>query len=235
MSALVLNADLGEGEPFERTRELMAVIGAANVACGGHAGSAETMRVAVELAREFGVLIGAHPGVAGEFGRGAVDVDGDALEELVVEQVGRLVAVVGSELHHVKLHGGLYHAVERRVDLAERYCAVMRERFPGVRIFSLAGGVVERVAGEMGVEAWGEVFAERGYGADGRLVPRGMEGDLIEDVDAIVRRVAEWQRTGWLGARTVCVHADSPGAVEIARAVAGITPGGQGRSRSRRR
>ncbi len=222
MSGLVLNADLGEGEPFERTRELMAVIGAANVACGGHAGTAETMRTAVELAREFGVLVGAHPGVAGEFGRGAVVLNANELEALVVDQVGKLRAIVGPELHHVKLHGGLYHAVEGRVDLAERYCQVVRDRFPRVRIFSLAGGTVERVAGAEGIEVWGEVFAERGYAADGSLVPRGTEGDLIDDLDLIARRVADWQRTGWLGARTVCVHADSPRAVGIARAASDV-------------
>ncbi len=219
---MILNVDLGEGEPAERTRALMQVTGAANVACGGHAGSDETMRRAVRLAKEFGVRVGAHPGLAAAFGRGVTDVGGDELEELVVRQVGSL-AEVEANLHHVKLHGALYHAVERNETLARRYCGVVAAHFPGLRIFALAGGTVERVA--EGIDVFGEVFAERGYTETGGLVPRGMAGDLLEDVQLITQRVADWQRTKWLGARTVCVHSDSPGAVEIAKAIAGVLRG----------
>lgn len=215
---MVLNADLGEGEALERTRALMACIGAANVACGGHAGSPETMRWCVALANENGVLVGAHPGLAGEFGRGNVDLAAEEFEALLHEQVGALREI--SPLHHVKLHGALYHATEKDAEFAERYCEVMRRDYPGVKIFALAGGRVMRVAERAGVEAWGEVFADRGYGPDDQLIPRGEAGAVISDTRLVVERVAQWARVGWLGARTVCVHADSPGAVEMARAVA---------------
>lgn len=217
---LVLNADLGEGEPEERTRELMECIGAANIACGGHAGSLETMERVVAMAAEHGVLVGAHPGTPGGFGRGVVNLEAADLETLLHEQVGALRAI--APLHHVKLHGGLYHATERDAELAERYCEVLRRDFSGVKIFALAGGRVMSAAESAGVEAWGEVFADRGYGADGRLIPRGQAGDLISEVGVVAERVAGWARMGWLGARTVCVHADSPGAVEMARAVTGV-------------
>jgi UPF0271 protein len=114
--------------------------------------------------------------------------------------------------------------VEGSEELAVRYCQVVRDRFPGVRVFALAGGTVERVA--KGVEVWGELFAERGYTEEGGLVPRGQAGDLIGDPDEIARRVVGWEQTNWLGARTVCVHADSPGSVAIARAVAKALLGG---------
>lgn len=214
---MILNADLGEGESADRTRELLALVGAANVACGGHAGTDETMRDALALADNFGVRVGAHPGLPGEFGRGDVDVNCAELEALVIEQVDNLLRV-GAELHHVKLHGSLYHAVEADPGLARSFGEVVRRRYPGVRIFALAGGMVERVV--EGVDVWGELFAERGYAADGSLVARGEVGALIQDVALITNRVADWKKTGWLGARTICVHADSPGAVRIARAVA---------------
>lgn len=214
---LVLNADLGEGEPEERSRALMECIGAANIACGGHAGSRETMERMVAMAAQHGTLIGAHPGLPTEFGRGVVNLDADDLEALLDEQVGALRAL--APLHHVKLHGTLYHATENCAELAERYCQVMRRTFPGTTIFALAGGRVLRAAENAGVEAWGEVFADRGYRADGQLIRRGEPGDVFSDPRLVADRVAEWSRRNWRAARTVCVHADSPGSAEMARAI----------------
>lgn len=205
-----LNADLGEHEPPARTRALLRVVDLANIACGGHAGTAATMRRAVALARDLGVAIGAHPGLAAEFGRGATNITPRALERLVIEQSATLAAL--APLHHIKLHGALYHATERSPRLARRYVDVVREHFPGVRIIALAGGRVVRLAGEL---ALAEVFAERGYRPDGTLVPRGEPGDLITDVREVVRRLPSLQGD------TVCIHADSPNALRIARAVRG--------------
>lgn len=216
--SLVLNADLGEGEPEERTRALMECIGAANVACGVHAGSRETMKRVVAMAKQSNVLVGAHPGVTGDFGRGALNLTAPEFKSTLREQINALRAIC--PLHHVKLHGSLYHATEANADFARRYCEIMRRDFPGTKIFALAGGRVVQAAESVGVEAWGEVFADRGYRPDGTLVPRGQAGDLIEDAEAITTRLADWVKDGFREARTICVHADSPGAAGVARAIA---------------
>ncbi len=215
---LVLNADLGEGEPEQRTLELMACIGAANIACGGHAGTRESMERVAEMAARRGVLIGAHPGMSGHFGRGPTPPDPDAFERLVHDQVSALQAV--APIHHVKLHGSLYHATEQSAALATLFCEVIRRHFPRTVVFALAGGRVERTGRSAGIEVWGELFADRGYEPDGALIPRGEPGALISDPLAIAKRVAAWNQARWIEARTVCVHADSPGSVAMARKVA---------------
>lgn len=146
---MLLNADLGEGEPVARTRALMRLIDLANIACGGHAGSVTSMERTVRLAREHSVAIGAHPGVAADFGRGALALDGDRLEALLLQQISALAAVCkacGAKLHHVKLHGALYHAVENSEDLARRYVAFVRAWFPRLVLVGFAGGRVVRRA-----------------------------------------------------------------------------------------
>ncbi len=230
---LVLNADLGEGEPLARTRALMDLVGAANIACGGHAGTVSTMNRSVSLALEAGVRIGAHPGLSTLFGRAPQEVEASELELIVLQQVGALAEVAkrhGTAVDHVKLHGSLYHASEVSVPMARCYVSMVSEYFPGLAVIARAGGLVVREADRAGVEAWGEVFAERGYLDDGRLIPRGEPGDLITDPAAVAARVRDFvtskRMTAFSGAlapefavRTLCVHADSPNAVAIARAV----------------
>ncbi len=209
-----LDADLGENEPPARTRALMRIVDLANVACGGHAGTPATMARCARLAGEFGVALGAHPGRAGEFGRGAMEITPAALEHLIVGQTSALAALA-APLHHVKLHGSLYHAVESSPALARRYISVVRSNFPGLRIVARAGGRVVRLAGS---DALAEVFAERGYRADGTLIPRGEPGDLIHDPREVARRLPS------LRGDTICIHADSPNAIKIARAVRRVFP-----------
>lgn len=206
-----LNADLGEHEPPARTAELMALIDLANIACGGHAGTPESMTRCVDLARRHGVAIGAHPGLAADFGRGDAPIDAAALVKLLLEQAGALAAI--APLHHVKLHGALYHAVERSAELARAYVAAVGRSFPGVALVAFASGLVLPAAHEAGVPALAEVFAERGYRDDGSLIPRGAPGALIEDPAEVVERLPR------LRGDTICIHADSPNAVTIARAV----------------
>jgi len=211
-----LNADLGEGEPPARTRALLRLVDLANIACGGHAGTAASMYLAIERAGEEGVKVGAHPGLAEDFGRGSGEVTSEALALLLVQQVGGFAAMcraAGARLHHVKLHGALYHAVEASPELAQVYVETIRGIFPRTAIVALAGGRVVAAAKAAGVRGLAEVFAERGYRADGSLVPRGEAGDLITDPRAVARRIPS------LRGDTICVHADSPNAVRIARAV----------------
>ncbi len=235
-----LNADLGEGEPAARTRALMRIIDSANIACGGHAGTLRSMELSVRLARECGAAIGAHPGfvATGNFGRAPRTIDAGALELLLLQQAGALDVVArraGGQVRHVKLHGALYHAVEASRPLARRYVEVVRDYFPGLRIVGFAGSSVVACADRLGVEAWGEAFADRGYLDDGRLVPRGQAGDLVTDPAEVVRRIRQFVETGRMpsvtgkfvpvNARTICVHADTANAVTIARRVARVLRG----------
>lgn len=208
---MLLNADLGEGEPEERTAALMRLIDLANVACGGHAGNRESMERCARLAAEHGVKLGAHPGLAADFGRGRADIDASALRALVQEQTSTLAAV--APLHHIKLHGALYHAVESSEALAHAYVDTVREVFPGLAIVAFAGGRVLPAARKLGMQALAEVFAERGYREDGSLIPRGEPGALIDDPAEVVARLPS------LRGDTICVHSDSPNALAIARAV----------------
>lgn len=212
-----LNADLGENEPPARTRALLRIVDLANIACGGHAGTAASMFLVIERALAEGVKVGAHPGLPENFGRGSADITPEALALLLVQQVGGFSAMcraAGARLHHVKLHGALYHAVEQSPLLARVYVETIGGIFPKTAVVALAGGRVIAEAEAVGVRVLAEVFAERGYRADGALIPRGEPGDLIHDPREVVQRLPS------LRGDTICIHADSPNAVRIAKAVA---------------
>jgi UPF0271 protein len=227
-----LNCDLGEGEPWVRTRALLRQVTSANVACGGHAGDALTMERVVVEAKALAVRLGAHPGVPGAFGRGEVTLSPQQLQTLVLQQVGALDLLArrhGSRLHHIKLHGALYHAVENDNALGRAYVETVARWFPKVTIYSRAGGRVLTRAHEAGVAAWAEGFIDRAYQADGQLVPRNQDGALLTRTRDITERLREWRQTdGWksldgpwiaVPAQTLCLHGDTPGSVALARGI----------------
>ena len=227
-----LNCDLGEGEPWARTRALLRQVTSANVACGGHAGDALTMERVVVEAKALGVRLGAHPGVAGAFGRGEVTLSPARLQTLVLQQAGALVHLArrhDCRLHHIKLHGALYHAVERDEALGRAYVEAVARWFPKAIIYARAGGRVLTLAAEAGVVAWAEGFIDRAYRADGQLVARDQAGAVLTRLPEITARLREWRRTGgwkslegpWVDvpARTLCLHGDTPGATALARAL----------------
>jgi 5-oxoprolinase (ATP-hydrolysing) subunit A len=224
-----LNCDLGEGEPRARTEALMRVVTSANVACGGHAGTVETMERCVQLAKNYKVRLGAHPGPTDRsgFGRAEVEITSSELELLLLHQVGALERIARAhriKLHHIKLHGGLYHATERDEQLAKAYLNVVRRWWPRVVVYALAGGTVARVAN--GVEVWEEAFLDRNYWDDGTLVPRSESNALLKTRDEVRNRI-KYVADGVvvsvngkpikLNPRTFCIHADTPRAIEFAR------------------
>jgi UPF0271 protein len=231
---VLLNCDLGEGEPAETTAALLEVIDLANIACGGHAGDGETMQRVVRAALERNVQTGAHPGWPdrGNFGRAPAAVSARDLTTLLTDQVGsfrRAAAAAGGLVGHVKLHGALYHLCDERTDLAEACVDWMESELEGVTLIVGAGGLLHAVAEARGVPLLREIFAERGYADEARLVARGQAGALIDDPSTVARRIGAWKETGYLEtgagkqwlveAETVCVHADSPASVDLARAV----------------
>lgn len=230
-----LNCDLGENEPLTRTRSLMRWISSANVACGGHAGDVKSMAACVLLARQFRVNLGAHPGPwsRADHGRGSVEFSPDELELLLLQQVSSLERVArqhGLKLHHIKLHGGLYHATEQFEPLAARYIAAVKKWWPSSFVYALAGGNLVRIARRAGVKVRAEAFADRGYRDDGSLVSRGEPGALVTEANEVCARVAGMIErhqvktvTGHLleiHPQTICVHSDTPGAVALARRIA---------------
>jgi UPF0271 protein len=245
---LDLNCDLGEGESLARTRALMRWITSANVACGGHAGDVKSMQTCVRLAKQHCVRLGAHPGPwsRGDFGRQRIRLTPDELEMLLLQQVGALERISRAHavrLHHIKLHGALYHASETSADLGRRYIETVVRWWPAAVIYARAGGGVVRLARRAGLRVWEEAFADRGYRNDGTLVPRGEPGALLTEVRAVAERVRLLIKGGKvqtvtgkrlpLRAQTICLHSDTPQAVGLAQAVAKLLTGDDSPRRER--
>jgi UPF0271 protein len=229
---LDVNCDLGEGEPRLRTRALMRWITSANVACGGHAGDARSMQDCARFAKQFEVRLGAHPGLTFGFGRSSAILAAEQLELLLLQQVGtldRIARTCGVKLHHIKLHGWLYHASESSEALGRCYVLAVKRWWPKVVIYALAGGRVASLARRCGVACWGEAFADRAYRDDGLLVPRDQPNALLDDIRAVVARARALSCSGEvtavsgrrlrIPAQTICVHSDTPDAVRLVRAV----------------
>jgi UPF0271 protein len=234
---LDLNCDLGEREPVARTRALMCCITSANVACGGHAGDLRTMENCLRLAKRFGVRLGAHPGPWSrhDFGRGRVRMAPEEFELLLLQQVGALARMAresGVKLHHIKLHGALYHASEESAVLGRHYVEAVRRWWPWCKIYARAGGRVADLAQRGGVETWEEAFVDRNYLEDGSLVPRDAARALFTDVRLVRERVRSLSADGVVKTvsgsvlrirpRTLCIHGDTPTAARLARVVASI-------------
>lgn len=231
---LDLNCDLGEGEPITRTHALMRWITSANIACGGHAGDAKSMQECVRLAKRFGVHVGAHPGPwsRGDFGRSFVKLSPSEFELLLLQQVGALEKIAresGARLHHIKLHGALYHASETDEKIGRQYIASVARWWPRAIIYAKAGGNIARLAHRARLRVWEEGFADRGYQDSGVLVPRGAVGDLVTSIPAVLQRLRtileEHEVETISGSRvsmrpqTLCVHGDSLNSTGVARAI----------------
>ena len=211
-----LNADLGEGVTDDDG--LLGVVTSANLACGFHAGDAATMRRVCELAAERGVVVGAQVSYADRegFGRRHMDVPADVLAGWVEEQVETLreiAASCGSPVAYVKPHGALYNRV---VDDEEQAAAVLRGS-GGLPVLGLPVSAILRLAEQQGRRGVGEGFPDRGYTDTGRLLPRDQPGALVEGPAAIAANALRMATADQV--RSLCVHGDSPGAVEAATAV----------------
>lgn len=227
-----LNADLGEGCGADEA--LLELVTSANIACGWHAGGAQAMRDCVRWAVERNVSIGAHPSFHDpeNFGRKEMDLPADEIYAGVLYQLGALSAIAqaeGGRIAHVKPHGALYNQAARDPAIAGTIVAAIRDFDPSVAVFGLAGSGFITAAREAGLNAVEEVFADRGYRADGSLVPRSQPHALVEDEDEMLARTLEMVRgrrvravTGeWvpLNAQTVCLHGDGPHALAFARRI----------------
>ncbi|UTH74384.1 5-oxoprolinase subunit PxpA [Chromobacterium sp. IIBBL 290-4] len=225
-----LNADLGEGCCSDA--ELLALVSSANIACGWHAGDAPTMRQAVRQALANGVAIGAHPSFPDRehFGRREMALPLEDVRAGMLYQLGALDAIVraeGGQLRHVKPHGALYNQAAREPALAACLAQAIRDFNPGLRVVGLAGSLFIEACRAEGLAVWREAFADRGYRADGSLVPRGQPGDLLTSEDTVLSQVGDMVqnqrvlsiegRSVPLRAQTLCLHGDGPHALAFAR------------------
>lgn len=226
-----INCDLGEGESATRTRALLHYATSANIACGGHAGDLASMDRCLRLCAGMKVHPGAHPGYFDRvnFGRKELPISPRELTSLLSQQIGSLQLIATSlriRLRHIKLHGALYHQVDRSAELTKAYLDFVAAFCPGLRIIALNGARVHREALRRGMMTWGEAFAERRYRDDGTLVPRTEAGAVLEDPEEIRRQLARLVSRNM--ADTICVHSDSPQATRTLRIVAGaLGPGGR--------
>lgn len=232
-----LNSDVGES--FGRWTlgdddTLLTLVTSANVACGFHAGDASTLRRTCATAARHGVAVGAQVGyrdLAG-FGRRFIDYDPVELTDDVVYQIGALqalAAVAGTRVRYVKPHGALYNATVKHSGQARAVVEAVRSVDASLPILGLPGSELLAAAESTGLAVVREAFADRGYTADGTLVPRSRPGALLHDPDEVAARVVGLTTTGRLTAidgtevavtaDSVCLHGDSPGAVAMARAV----------------
>lgn len=228
MDRLILNCDLGENESTAKTAALLSCVDAANICCGVHAGSEEKLIETLGLAAEQNVMVGAHPGMPSAGGRGNELPSMLEFSTLLREQMGHFMEQANRlsvDVSYVKLHGCLYNGVEKCEELCQEYLSVMKRDFSNLAIFSLAGGACARMAQDLGMEVYHEVFADRTYQKNGELVSRSAPGALIEKVDVSKKRIQEYIQYGYLesidGSRlylpadTCCVHSDSEKSIEL--------------------
>ena len=232
-----LNADVGESlGPWAMGDDaaLIPLVSSVNIACGFHAGDPATMERTVALAVAAGAAIGAHPGypdLAG-FGRRDLAMSPADLEAAVVYQVGALAAfagAAGSKLHHVKAHGALYNRAAVDPGTAAAVARAVRRCSAELVLVGLAGSELLAAGEAEGLRVAAEAFPDRAYELDGTLRSRSLPGSLLTDSAAIAERAVVMARDGLVRAvdgtarsvrpSTLCLHGDTPGAVEHARAV----------------
>jgi UPF0271 protein len=229
MRVIDLNCDLGEGAGNDAA--LMPLISSANIACGGHAGNAVTMRETITLAMQHGVAIGAHPGFADRqnFGRREFAVTSADVRQLIVTQLGTLREVarlLGTKVLHVKPHGALYNMAARDSQLADAIASAISVIDSELVLVGLAESELIRAGQAHGLRTANEVFADRTYQSDGTLTPRSCPNAMIEDEATAIAQVLQIVRTGTVTtvngelvpvrADTVCLHGDGPDPVAFA-------------------
>jgi UPF0271 protein len=225
-----LNADLGEGSGHDE--ELFELITSANIATGFHAGDSDTMHAAVLGAKNCGVAVGAHPSFFDRenFGRKELQISDEEAYDAVAYQLGIFQAVasaVGVRPNHVKPHGALYNMAVRDEKLADAIARAVESIDPKLILFAPANSAMERAGEKMNLQVAREIFADRNYLNDGWLVPRTRPDALLRDPKQAAQRVLRMLREGKVRSvegrdvdvrgETICVHGDTPGAVEFAR------------------
>lgn len=232
-----LNSDVGESfgnYKLGLDAEVIKYISSANIACGWHAGDAMVMQKTVKLAIKDNACIGAHPGFPDliGFGRREMKLTKEEAKNYVKYQIGALWAFAksnGTELQHVKAHGGLYNMAAKDPELALAIAEAISEVDKNLIFMGLANSEMIKAGKAMGLKTANEVFADRAYNSDGTLVSRKKEGCMITDEKLAISRVVRMVKEGKVQAITgedidikadsICVHGDNPKAVEFVKSI----------------
>lgn len=232
MATIDLNADLGEGDASDA--ELMRVVSSCNIACGGHAGDADSIAATLREALANGVSVGAHPAYPDRegFGRRSGFMSGEPLRAALraqLEEFGRVTVALGATVTHVKPHGTLYTDAVVDAELADIVAGVVAEMPGRPLLVGQADTELETAAKAHGLRFVAEAFVDRAYQPDGQLVPRSVAGAVHDDIGQIQRQAVSIARDGNVRCRdgstitvradTLCIHGDTPGAAAAARAV----------------
>jgi UPF0271 protein len=225
-----INCDMGEG--IGNDEAIMPFISSASIACGYHAGDKDTMKKTVELAMRHNVSIGAHPSLMDRenFGRTDIRLPLSEVYDLVAKQIQLLDDIAktfGAKLHHVKPHGALYNMAARAKPLASVIALAVKDVDEKLKLYGLSNSYLIRETKKIGLKAVNEVFADRAYQDNGRLVSRSKPGALINDTDEVVQRVLQMINEGTVTAlsgkiipviaETICIHGDGEHAVVFAK------------------
>ena len=232
-----LNADLGESFgawTMGEDEALLQVVRSANVACGFHAGDPVVMRHTVRTALAAGVSLGAHPAYPDlqGFGRRPMKMAPAELEAMVIYQVGALAgmaAAEGGRVTHVKPHGALNNQACEDAALADAVARAVKAVDPALILLAPVLSELCFAAERAGLKVAGEAFADRAYTDEGTLVSRKIAGSVVHDVKEVVTRVVRMVKEGTvisltgreipIVAQTICVHGDTPGAVDMVKAI----------------
>ena len=232
-----INCDMGEIKDFVDNNtyaELMKYVTSINLACGGHAGDDDIMEEMIQIAKQKHVKIGAHPSYPDRenFGRLELNIGPEQLFESITSQIQKLIDIAKKEdvrIEHVKPHGALYNIASNNNNLAELIGKSVQKIDPKLAIMCLAGSPMVSILQKSGMNVITEAFADRAYNADGTLRNRDLDGALITDpVQATnqAKLIANNQKViafdgseVSIQAKTICVHSDTPNALEISKAV----------------
>lgn len=232
-----LNSDMGEGfGPWAMGDDaaMLNIVTSANIACGGHAGDPETMFATLSQAAARGVVIGAHPGYADRegFGRRIIPMTPAGIGRMVAAQIGALAgvaALAGAEMRYVKPHGALGNLAADDRSIADAIVAAVAAQPDRLSVLAISGTELELAARAAGVQVFSEIFADRAYLPNGRLVPRSRPGAVLHDADQAADRLIEFLKSGRmpvldggslpLDAHSICVHGDTAGALDMAQVI----------------
>ncbi len=228
-----LNSDIGEGFGSYKLgldEDILKHVTSANVACGWHAGDPLIMDRITRVAKDEGVRVGAHPGYPDlmGFGRRKMAISADEARNYMLYQLGALYAFAkahGTKLQHMKLHGAFYNTASNDQVLANAVLDGIQAFDPDIFVMVLSGSYIAREAKKRGMKVAQEVFADRGYNADGTLVNRKLPGAFVKDPNEAIERVVKMVKEGKvkavsgeeieIQADSICVHGDNPQAIEF--------------------
>lgn len=235
MYEMDLNCDMGEGfgvYSIGYDELILPFISSANIACGFHASDPMTISKTVRLAGKHGVAVGAHPSYPDlvGFGRREINVACSEIKADVLYQVGAVMAICKSEgvkLQHVKAHGALYNRAAKDIAAACAIAEAIRALDADLTMICMSGSAMVKAAELSRLTYVEEFFADRAYTNDGRLVPRSQQGAVIHDTKLVVERVMKMATSGTVvsiegttipvNAKTVCLHSDTTGSIDLAR------------------